>query len=74
MQKPFVSGLAEIQDRLGVMNDLVVAKRQVADLNGDGRLNETVADIGKWAEEENRANLSLLGNCLQLFSRNRPIW
>lgn len=74
MQKPFVSGLAEIQDRLGVMNDLVVAKRQIADLNGDGRLNVAVADIGKWAEEENRANLSLLGDCLQLFSRNRPIW
>lgn len=74
LKKPFLSGLAALQDRLGMMNDEVAALRHIASMNADGRLNEAQADIEKWVNGENSAKLSLLGECLQLFSRNRPIW
>jgi len=74
LKKPFLSDLAELQGRLGMMNDEVVALNLIAEMNTDGRLNEAQADIEKWVNGENSAGLSLLGECLQLFSRNRPIW
>lgn len=74
LKKPFLSGLAELQNSLGMMNDEVVALHHIALMNADGRLNEARAEIEKWVNEEISAKLSLLGECLQLFSRNRPIW
>lgn len=74
LKKPFLSDLAALQGRLGMMNDEVVALNLIAEMNTDGHLNEAQADIKKWVNGENSAGLSLLGECLQLFSRNRPIW
>ncbi|NWG39771.1 MAG: CHAD domain-containing protein [Hydrogenophilaceae bacterium] len=74
MKKTFASGLADLQDKLGSMNDQAAALRQIAAMNHDGKLDQVLSAVEGWVSEENRANLSLLGECLQLFSRNRPVW
>lgn len=74
LRKPFLSSLAALQDGLGRMNDEVVALHHIASMNADGRLNEAQAEIEKWVNGENSARMFLLEECLQLFSRNRPIW
>jgi inorganic triphosphatase YgiF len=74
MKKSFASGLADLQDKLGAMNDQAAALRQMAAMNHDGKLDQALSIVESWVSEENRANLSLLGECLQLFSRNRPVW
>lgn len=73
-KKSFLAELTSLQDKLGEMNDRVVALRMITLLNHDGKLDAACAGIEKLIYGENSANLSLLGECLQLFSRNRPIW
>lgn len=74
MPRSFQAGLADLQDGLGRLNDQVVALREVAGLNPDGRLTEAVAAMQRWAEAENRANLPALEAALQLFSQQSPPW
>lgn len=74
IKKPFVRALADLQDKLGVLNDQAVALRHIAALNPDGKLDPAQSAIESWLKQEQEVNLSLLGECLQLFSRKRPIW
>lgn len=73
-EKSFQSALARIQDGLGLLNDQVVALRDIARLNTDGRLDAALQAVRRWAEAENRARLPVLAKDLQLFSRKRPSW
>jgi inorganic triphosphatase YgiF len=74
MKRTFASGLADLQDKLGAMNDQAAALRQIAAMNPDGKLNQALSAVENRLAEESPVNLSLLGECLQLFSRKRPIW
>lgn len=74
IKKPFAHALADLQDKLGTLNDQTVALRYIAALNPDGKLDPALSAIESWLNQEHEVNLSLLGECLQLFSRNRPLW
>lgn len=70
----FAACFAALQDELGELNDAATALRFLGRLNGDGRMNGLVAQLGRDLDVRMQNRIDATGKTLQRFSGLRPPW
>jgi inorganic triphosphatase YgiF len=71
--RAYVSALAELQDILGILNDIAVAHRLLDDLDNAPR-HDTIALIRGWMEHDYAERVSEFGKAWKRFAAQKSFW
>ncbi|MGA8148999.1 MAG: CHAD domain-containing protein [Gallionellaceae bacterium] len=69
----YLGGLSGLQDILGQINDIAVARRLLNEVDDEGQ-HETIILILGWLEHDYAGRLVELGTAWKRFAGNRPFW
>jgi triphosphatase len=71
--KDYMAALAELQDIMGILNDIAVAHRLLDELDNAAR-HETLALIRGWMEHDYAERVAEFGKAWKRFSAQRGFW